>query len=156
MVKKILIAASFASLSFFGMAQINFYQKVKNLINITHPEINTENRLIAFNVWSVDDSESREANQSFEKAYSVYEYARLKGGSKGIIVVSFNKDNLSSSAVISYNKDGIFKIIPFKVTDLEGLNEGTSNLVFDSGGNEIYKNLSAQNIFSSIQHLITR
>ena len=90
----------------------------------------------------MENQESREANKSFEKTYSVYEYAHLKGGSKGLIVISFNKENLSSTAVITYNKDGISKIIPFKLSDLESLDESTSNLVFDSAGNEIYKNLS--------------
>lgn len=155
--KKTLLTLSFTAIGLLMNAQINLYEKLKKMIVETHPEIKLENRLIAFNTWSVDNSESREANKSFEKVCSVYEFARLKGGSKGIIVVAINKDNLSSTANITYTKDGISKLISVKLEDLAGGETITdSNGVFDSSGNEIYRNLSSENIYSSINHLITR
>ncbi len=154
--KKLLFSLFFVTFTLLGSAQTSLYQNVKKLISDTHPEINLENKLIAFNVWSIEDAESRETNKEFEKAYSVYEHARLKGGSKGIVVISVNRDNLSSGAVITYTKDGITRMIPFKWTDLEGIEQGVSNCVFDSTGNEVYKNLSVPNVYSSINHLITR
>jgi len=154
--KKLLLSFSFAALTLAGTAQTSLYQNVKKLISEIHPEISTENKLIAFNVWSIEDPDSREANKSFEKAYTVYEHARLKGGSKGIIVIAVNKNNLTSEAVITFAKDGIIRMIPVKWTELEGIGQGLNNCVFDSSGNEVYKNLSAQNVFSSINHLITR
>lgn len=154
--KKIFLTLSLSALGLFANAQSNLYQNIKKIITESDPGINMENRLIAFNVWSINDAESREANKAFEKAYTVYEYALLKGGRKGIIVIAVNKENLSSEAVIMLTKDGIKKMIPVKLSDLEGLESSNSNSVFDSNGNEIYKNLSALVIFSSINHLITR
>ena len=154
--KKLLLSFIFIFPGLFSNAQTNLYQNIKKLLTETHPEIITENRLIAFNTWSLDNAESRECNKSFEKTYGVYEHAHLKGGSKGIIVVAFNKDNLSSDAVITFTKDGITKIISYKFVDLESLDSNIQNAVFDSNGNEIYRNLSAQNVYNSINHLITR
>lgn len=136
--------------------QNTLYKNIKQLILQTHPEISTDNRLIAFNIWSMDDQESRETNKGFERAYQVYEFARLKGGSKGMIVIAVNKDNLSPEAVITFSKDGITKMIPVKISDLKGIGEGISNCVFDSNGNQVYSNLSAPLVYSSINHLITR
>ena len=154
--KKLLFTLSFAAIGLLSSAQVSLYQNAKKLLSETHPEISTENRLIAINVWSETNTESREANKGFEKTYSVYERARLKGGSKGIIVIAVNKDELTPTAVITFTKDGISKLISVKLSDLEGIDANTTNVVFDSNGNEVYKNLSAPNIYSSINHLITR
>jgi len=154
--KKNMFAVSFLFCALFTNAQNALYQDVITLITRSHPEISTDNKLIAINVWSIDNSESREANKSFEKAYKVYEHALLKGGNKGIVVVSLNKENLSEMAVISYQKDGVAKVHSFKISELEAIDQVTSNVVFDSNGNEVSKNLSSQAIFTSIQHLITR
>ena len=137
-------------------AQTDVYYNIKKFLALNHPEVTTDNRLIAFNVWSSSDMESREENKSFEKACSVYEYAKLKGGSKGIVVVAVSKDNLSSTAVISFTKDGIHKLISCKMADIEGIDAVAKNMVFDSQGKEVYKNLPSSEIFNSIHQLITR
>ncbi|MES2681300.1 MAG: hypothetical protein V4635_15500 [Bacteroidota bacterium] len=138
-------------------AQTDTYARLKNLIRQTHPEIITEDKLIAFNVWSAGDMESREANKSFDRAYSVYEYAKLKGGPRGIVVVTINKDNLSGMATIAYTRDGAHKLISVAAESIEGMDlQARSNAIFDSSGNEIYKNLPASKIFSSVNQLITR
>ncbi len=155
--KKLLLTLSLFTFAFVGKSQDDLYQQLKTAITQSHPEINMDNKLIAYNIWSVADAESREANKSFEKAYLVWEKAKLKGGSKGIVVVAINKDNLSSTASIVFSKDGMVKTLSFKYDDLRGLNEGTpANLVFDSNGQQIYKNLKAQVVYSSINSLITR
>ncbi|WP_317897390.1 hypothetical protein [Aurantibacillus circumpalustris] len=150
------ITVSFAVATFSASAQNNLYQNIKKLINETHSEISTENKLIAFNIWSLDNLESRETNKQFEKAYSVYESSFLKGGRNGLIVVSINKNNLSSPALVTYAKDGITKTIPFKLSDFEDLDTSITNAVFDSNGGGVYQNLSSQNVLGSIHHLITR
>lgn len=132
------------------------YLKIKKLVMETHPEISTDNRLIAFNIWSMEDAESREANKGFEKAYYTYEYARLKGGSRGIIVISVSREELSPEAVITLSKDGISKLLRLKLSDIEGLEPGVFNAVYDSNGNEVYRNLGAASVYSSVNHLITR
>ena len=154
--KFIFTVVSFAILTFSGNAQSSSYLNIKKIITETHPEINTENKLIAFNVWSISNQESREANKQFEKVYSVYESALLTGGSKGVIVISINTDNLSSNALIVYTKDGLSKLLPFKWSDFENLDSTTSNAVFDSSGKEVYKNLSTQSVFNSFHQLVTR
>lgn len=154
--KKVVALLFLTSLFFGGYSQTSVYQNLKTLLKETHPEVITADKLIAFNVWSVNDAESREVNKGFEKAYKVYESALLKGGKKGIIVISFNKDNLTSDAVIAYSKDGIVKVIPYKMNEITLPEASISNAVYDSTGEEVYKNLNASNIYTSIKHLITR
>jgi hypothetical protein len=155
--KKLLLICSAFFLSTFLNAQSDLYVKIKKALQQTHPELVTDNKLIAINIWSVEDANSRETNKSFEKAYNVYEFARLKGGLRGLVFVTLNLDNLSSTATITLSKDGVIKSISLKAEDVEGLNSyGIENVVFDSTGNSVYKNLSASTVFSSIQSLITR
>jgi hypothetical protein len=155
--KKLLLIVSTFFLSTFLNAQSDLYVKIKKALQQTHPELVTDNKLIAINIWSVEDANSRERNKSFEKAYNVYQVARLKGGLRGLVVVTLNLDNLSSTATIALGKDNVVKSVSLKANDVEALNSyGIENIVFDSTGNSVYKNLSASTIFSSIQSLITR
>lgn len=155
--KKLFLTFSLSLFWLYGTSQAELYQKIKNAILEAHPGTITENRLIAFNIWSVADAESREANKSFEKAYKIYEYAKLKGGLYGIIVVAINKDNLSNVATVAMSKDGVTKLISLRVEDLGGLETGTiKNRVFNASGETVYKDLSPGKIFESINQLITR
>ena len=96
-------------------------------------------------------------NKAFEKVANTYEFAHLKGGLKGIVVLLINKDNLSSLANISLSKDGIKKSINLKLSDLKQHNSDLpSNIIFDSNGKIIYNNLEAINVFEKINQLITR
>jgi hypothetical protein len=148
------------SLSLFGLcfsAQTELYQKIKKVIIETHPEIITDNRLIALNVWNVSDLDSREANKNFDKAYKVYEYAKLKGGVKGMIAVAVNTDNLSNVATIAFTKDSVTKLISLKAEDLNASEiQGIKNIVFDSSGEIVYKDLPPKKISEMINQLITR
>ncbi len=139
-------------------AQAGLYFKLKTLIGQSHPEINLNQKLVAVNVWSVNDQESREVNKGFEKACDVYQAARLKGGLKGLVVVTVNKENLLSEAVITLTKDGIVKSIPFKLEELSAELSAypVKNAVFDTNGNEVYKDLPSSAVFNSIHQLITR
>ena len=73
-------------------AQSNLNFEVKNLIYSQYPNTNIENTLLAINFWSVSDSKSRDLNKAFEKVANTYEFAHLKGGLKGIVVLLVNKD----------------------------------------------------------------
>jgi hypothetical protein len=138
-------------------AQSNLNFEVKNLIYSQYPNTNIENTLLAINFWSVSDSKSRDLNKAFEKVANTYEFAHLKGGLKGIVVLLINKDNLSSLANISLSKDGIKKSINLKLSDLKQHNSDLpSNIIFDSNGKIIYNNLEAINVFEKINQLITR
>ena len=143
--------------TFLLSAQSNLNFEVKNLIYSQYPNTNIENTLLAINFWSVSDSKSRDLNKAFEKVANTYEFAHLKGGLKGIVVLLVNKDNLSSLANISLSKDGIKKSINLKLSDLKQHNSDLpSNIIFDSNGKIIYDNLEAINVFEKINQLITR
>ena len=143
--------------TFLLSAQSNLNFEVKNLIYSNYPNTNIENTLLAINFWSVSDSKSRDLNKAFEKVANTYEFAHLKGGLKGIVVLLVNKDNLSSLANISLSKDGIKKSINLKLSDLKQHNSDLpSNIIFDSNGKIIYDNLEAINVFEKINQLITR
>ena len=143
--------------TFLLSAQSNLNFEVKNLIYSQYPNTNIENTLLAINFWSVSDSKSRDLNKAFEKVANTYEFAHLKGGLKGIVVLLVNKDNLSSLANISLSKDGIKKAINLKLSDLKQHNSDLpSNIIFDSNGKIIYNNLEAINVFEKINQLISR
>ena len=143
--------------TFLLSAQSNLNFEVKNLIYSNYPNTNIENTLLAINFWSVSDSKSRDLNKAFEKVANTYEFAHLKGGLKGIVVLLINKDNLSSLANISLSKDGIKKAINLKLSDLKQHNSDLpSNIIFDSNGKIIYDNLEAINVYEKINQLITR
>ena len=143
--------------TFLLSAQSNLNFEVKNLIYSQYPNTNIENTLLAINFWSVSDSKSRDLNKAFEKVANTYEFAHLKGGLKGIVVLLINKDNLSSIANISLSKDGIKKSINLKLSDLKQHNSDLpSNIIFDSNGKIIYNNLEAINVFEKINQLISR
>ena len=143
--------------TFLLSAQSNLNFEVKNLIYSQYPNTNIENTLLAINFWSVSDAKSRDLNKAFEKVANTYEFAHLKGGLKGIVVLLINKDNLSSIANISLSKDGIKKSISIKSSDLKQHNSDLpSNIIFDSNGKIIYNNLEAINVFEKINQLISR
>lgn len=142
------------------LAQNDLYHHLNSFISNQTKE-KTENRLIAVNLWSLNDKTSRELNLEFEKTYKAFEYAKLKGGYKGIIVMNLNLDNDVVSADITLKKDGISKLIKVSLesTDillaLQGKTSGY-NIVFDEKGNLVYENLKPGTVFNTIQKLITR
>ncbi len=145
----------------FSKAQTSLYNKLSSFLNSQTKEVLIDQRLIAINVWSSTDKNSRDLNTDFEKAYKVYEYAKLKGGNKGVIVLNINLDNNSVNGDITLKKDGISKIIAIPsgsseiLKELKGKSSGY-NIVFDSNGNMVYENLAAGSVYESIHKLITR
>jgi len=135
----------------------DFFQEVKNLLNVSHPDLDLNEKLIAINLWSVNDKNSREHNKAFEKVCSTYAYSKLQGGRKGVVVLLFNKENLDEFSIITMGKDGVKCSLSFKVSDLKNAAQLPSkNIVFNAGGEVVYTNLSSELIFSSFQSLITR
>jgi len=141
-------------------AQTNLYGKLNSFLNSQTKEV-VSNRLIALSVWSASNQSSRSINAEYDKVYKVYEYARLKGGNKGIIVLNINLDSDAVISDITLEKDGIKKSIKISKENLEIINllrdKGpVYNVVFDENGNIVYENLTEGTVFSSIQKLITR
>lgn len=140
-----------------SQSQNELYQKIKQVIQEKHPEINIHAKLIGCVTWSINDADSKDQLKSFDKTLKVFENAKLKGGSKGIVLLAVNKENLGSEATIFLQKDGILELIPVKLEELSGADlTGLHNVVFDSSGLEVYKDLNSAEVFSSINKLITR
>lgn len=150
----------------FSKAQTSLYNKLNSFLTSQTKEVLVNQRLIAINVWSASDKNSRDLNIEFEKAFKAFDYAKLKGGNKGIIVLNINIDsnkniNSTSNANIILQKDDITKVIKvpndyFEILkEIKGKSSGY-NIVFDSNGNMVYENLAPASVFKSIQQLITR
>ena len=157
---KALYISFFVLGAFLANAQSNLYSKVNSFLSAQTKEV-VANRMIAINVWSSNNKNSRDLNAEFEKVYKTYEYAKLKGGNKGIIVLNVNLDNDVVNSNITAKKDGITKSITIPndngeiLKELKGKSSGY-NIVFDSNGNVVYENLTNGNVFNSIHQLITR
>lgn len=150
--KKLYIIFLFSALALCSKAQSDVFLKVKKAIKENYPEINLENKLIAVNVWSASDQGSREANKQFNRVYYIYEFAKLKGGLKGLFCVTINKEGDATTIIL--NKDGATKLLSLNKVDISL--PSNSNFVFDDQGKEVYKNISSDKIFESINKLITR
>ena len=137
------------------LSQENLFQKIKEEIKKNYPELKLENKLIMINTWSVNDLKSREANAQLNKALVVYGGAKLKGGPWGIIGVLICKDGDLDAATVTLSKDKIDKPLNIKQSENLQINSFT-NIVYDSGGKEINKNIASEKIYESIHQLITR
>ncbi|MGZ3901826.1 MAG: hypothetical protein ACXVDC_15975 [Bacteroidia bacterium] len=135
-------------------AQQSLFEKIKIEVNKQYPEIKLENKIIVVNAWSVNDAKSREANKEIDKAINTFGYAKLKGGSKGVVGILINIDEDKKLEEITLKKDKAVHtiMIPKGMLDVSGL----STIVFDSEGKKIYNGLEPNLIFSSIHNLITR
>ncbi len=146
-----------AILLFFAgsiFSQQDLFKKIKEQLKKEHPEMNVENKLIIVNVWSLNDAKSREKNTELNKAYTFFEYAKLKGGLKGMIGVTFCLDNDQSAEDIILIKDKAVK--PIVLKEKKDLSfPGITNIIFDSNGNVVKKNITTD-IFEEVHQLITR
>ena len=154
--KKLSLFLILSFLAFSGAAQSEVYQKVRRIIETNYPEVQTENRLIAINFWSVNDATSRELNKQFNKNYNTYKFARLRGGKHGLIGVAICIDENNSQATIVLNKDGAGDLIQIGFSELGLAEKPFNNAVFDSAGNKVYSDLQAQEVFTKINQLLTR
>jgi G:T/U-mismatch repair DNA glycosylase len=155
-----LLLKLFVIINFCGFAQTANFQDVKSLVQTYVSDVNLDNKLIALQVWSVNSKESREQNKAFDKAYKTFEWARLKGGNKGILCVTLCLDQ-SSTATIAFTKDGITTLKTISIQDISNTASfqnltSTYNIVFDNKGQKVYESIPSTKIFSSIQQLITR
>ena len=143
----------FILLSSVVTAQDNLYKKIKERLKAEHPEIKTENKLLVVNFWSIEDANSREANVQMNKAYTAYEYAKLKGGLKGMIGVMISLNEEISLNDITIGKDKVTKNISMVSSGLDAGNHKC--IVYDSNGN-VVKESTGTELFKEINQLITR
>jgi hypothetical protein len=154
--KKNLLSVLFIVLGCSAFGQVSLFETVRTTITRQYPELRAEEKLIVINFWSANDPGSRELNEAFNKNYSIYKFARLKGGRKGMIAVAVNTGNDASQATITLRKDGALELLPLTIADT-GLSEAPfKNAVFDSEGNRVYTDLVASEVFMKINQLLTR
>lgn len=157
--KKIVLNLIFGLLlvSFSSKAQAPSYNQLVSIVQAKLPSLDVYNKIVAINVWSASNAASRETNKEFDKAYKLWEFAKLKNGSKGAVVISCNIDDVTTGN-ISITKDGITKLISLNKADYDFLNNlsAGTNCVYDNTGTKVYENLSADKIFNSFNQLITR
>ena len=157
--KKIILSLVFGLfLVSFGLkAQQPSYNELVSIVQAKLPSLDVYNKIVVLNVWSAANNDSRETNKEFDKAYKLWEFAKLKNGNKGVVIISCNVDDLTT-ANIAITKDGINKLINLNKADYSFLNNLTSgtNIVYDNAGAKVYENLSSDKIFNSFNQLITR
>jgi hypothetical protein len=131
------------------------YEKI--LSTLKDKKLITPGKVIAITIWSTDNEKSREANKAFDKAAKVFEFAKLKGGPRGFTALAVNFTDTESAADIAFNKDTPVRLLPLKKSEA-GFNadQTCTNFVLDADGKLVYCNLDPENIFNSIQQLITR
>lgn len=133
------------------------FYAIKELFRIQFPQIDTEDKLIAINIWTPSDNESRASNQAFDNAHSTFRAAKLKGGEKGLVSILLVREKPDPSVLSLLKKDGVQCSPVYYLFDAgnPALFE-FKNAVFDSEGNLVFKNLYSDNIFNTVQSLITR
>lgn len=142
---------------FIAKAQTPTYNQLYSIIKAKLPNMDLSNKIIAINVWSATNKQSREANKQFDKVFQSYENAKLKNGTKGVVIVSCNIDDVTTGSITS-GKDGIVKLININKSEyaaLSNVSVGT-NLIYDNTFAKIYENVTSDKIFESFQILLTR
>ena len=157
---KAIYISFFVLSTFLSHAQTSLYGKLTAFVSNQTKEV-VSNRLIAINIWSVNNKSSRLINDEFDEVYKAFEYAKLKGGNKGIIVLNINLESDPVNTDITLEKDGITKALKVSSDNSDIINllkekPAGYNIVFDENGNVVFENLAQGAVFSAIQKLIIR
>ncbi len=137
-------------------SQDALYVRVKNALTAKYPETDLTDKILIINVWS-HEPESRECNKKADQVAGIYKVARLRGGLKGLIGVTVHRDGPESATAITLQNDGIKNLLPLDATVLgDDVQQVPRNVVYDSNGNELHRDLPSSDIFNSILQLITR
>lgn len=141
------------------------YNKICGILHTKFPELNFNNKLLAISVWNSASIDTREMNKELLRTYNTYQGARLSGGLKGMIFISISSDNESLTFNITAKKDT--ENYEYTLCDLKefeensllsdlGIGSKTKNIVFNSNGNQILKNIETSEIFITFNKLTTR
>lgn len=126
--------------------------EIKNAITSKFNTVTLENKIVFIASELNGKMFEQEDLKELEKTASVYEFAKLKGGVKGIVCVLIVKD---AAREIELNKLGIQKVYKLQEKDATKLN--LENPVFINAQDEIQNhNSSSIKIFGTVNRLITR
>jgi hypothetical protein len=138
-------------------AQNPVFLKIRAILAEKHPEVNFNEKLIAYSAWTLDDQESRKTNADFGKTTGIFRVARLKGGRMGMVGVSVCLDASKATALTTLSYDGVTELIVIDFADLRRELKGApANMIFDAEGRELYRGLSSGQVFEAVNNLITR
>lgn len=141
------------------------YNKITSVLQAKFPEINFNNKLLTITVWSSSDAESREMNKEMLKTYKTYQGARLSGGLKGMIFISISTDNQEVNYTIATKKDlDNYEYVLCDFNSFEkigllselGIDSSVKNMVFNTSGTQLFKNIETNQIFITFNKLTTR
>ncbi len=160
MKKNIFLILCFGILTISLKSQVLDYNSLVSYIQ-TNTKENTKDKIIAVNVWSVNNKISRDANIDLNNTAFIFKDAKLKNGSKGMIGIVICIDNDEVINNITLQKDGINTLIKINASQVPPsllLNNKTAgyNVGFDSNGIVLFENLQNTTFLNSIRNLITR
>ena len=131
-------------------AQDNTYSELRRSLAVHESGVSAESRLLGVVVLDLTDAGSARAAQQLSKAVQTFKVAKLSGGRNGIVGMCVVRGPMGDLA-----NDARFRDL--QIVSLPGFSGNfRGNAFYDSAGRLIYKDLSAEEIFSSIQKLITR
>jgi len=126
--------------------------EIKNAITSKFNTVTLENKIVFIASELNGKMFEQEDLKELEKTASVYEFAKLKGGVKGIVCVLIVKD---AAREIELNKLGINKVYKLQAMDATKIN--LENPVFINYEDEIQNHTSGSvKIFNTVNRLITR
>lgn len=150
----LLFSALFICAAF--QAQETFYERVKASILEKYPQTELSGKILLVNILS-DEFETRESVKSADHVAGIYKVAKLRGGPDGVVSVAVTRKIQESAATIAIRNDGVSHTLLVDGSAMENeLRNAPQNVVYDSNGKEIYRNLPPAAIFNSILQLITR
>jgi len=163
---RLIIFSTILNLLSFHLSSQNLdFDKVKNELRASYPEINFSNKLLVISQWNSNELASRENHKEFNRVCKIYKSAKLKGGLNGIIFVSISSDTDEIAYSICLKKDSINT--PFLICDFKSFSSNSKlsklgftleikNVIFDENGNLINKNTETDQIYSKFNSLLTR
>jgi hypothetical protein len=152
--KKTILLLSMLLSAYLSKAQTNVSEQVYSYVLKHSADVDLQNKVMLINIWSTQNMDSRECNKAADKTMKTYQYAKLKGGARGMVVFDICIDNVGNSIQLTRQKDGIKFMIEIPYDKTSSFKEG--NYTFDSNGKLITQNTQSAQIFESIHQLITR
>jgi len=136
------------SVNVFGQQAL--YNKVNEvLVNKGFNSTSLDNKLTAISYYNGSVNLAKE----LDKTMSVYQYAKLKGGKKGIVVVMI-VDNIDQQ--IQLEKLGYTHSIKIVKSELGDVIPDVTTVVYNSDGQVVLKDKKEGEVYTSVQQLITR
>jgi chromosome condensin MukBEF MukE localization factor len=133
------------------IAQSEIAKQVRQVLNQRYTDLIIENKLLVINhATSHSDIDQQKVNFELEKTATVFQNAKLKGGSKGVICVILVDDIKREIAFKKGIKNTYF------IYSGEVKIPASKTLIIDSEGTVILNSVEPSEIYSFVHSLITR